>query len=74
MVIVIEMTEEEIKQAKKELNELTLTMAYWQGEYDEQFKEVKDKAWDLLVKLRPVISKCEYWELEDYYSQAIIWD
>ncbi len=42
------MTEEEIKAAKEELNDLTLTMAYWQGEYDEQFKEVMDKAWKLL--------------------------
>ena len=68
------MTEEEIKQAKEELNDLTLTMAYWTGEHDEKFKEVMDKAWDLLVKLRPFISEYEYWELEDYYSQAIIWD
>ena len=70
----IKMTEEEIKQAKEELNELTLTMAYWPGENDEKFKEVMDKAWDLLVKLRPYISEYEYWELYDYYGQAIVWD
>lgn len=70
----IEMTEEEIKQAKKELNELTLTMAYWQGKHDKKFKVLMDKAWDLLVKLRPVISEYEYWELYDYYGQAITWD
>ena len=66
------MTEEEIKAAKVELNDLTLTMAYWQGEYDEQFKEVMDKAWKLLEKLRPEISEYEYWELYDYYGQAIV--
>lgn len=68
------MTEEEIKAAKEELNDLTLTMAYWQGEYDEKFKEVMDKAWKLLEKLRPEISEYEYWELYDYYGQAIVWD
>lgn len=68
------MTEEEIKAAKEELNDLTLTMAYWQGEHDEQFKEVMDKAWKLLEKLRPEISEYEYWELYDYYGQAIVWD
>ena len=68
------MIEEEIKVAKEELNDLTLTMAYWQGEYDEQFKEVMDKAWKLLEKLRPEISEYEYWELYDYYGQAIVWD
>lgn len=68
------MTEEEIKAAKEELNDLTLTMAYWQGEYDEQFKEVMDKAWKLLEKLRPEISEYEYWELYDYYGQAIVRD
>lgn len=68
------MTEEEIKAAKEELNDLTLTMEYWQGEYDEQFKEVMDKAWKLLEKLRPEISEYEYWELYDYYGQAIVWD
>ena len=68
------MTEEETKAAKEELNDLTLTMAYWQGEYDEQFKEVMDKAWKLLEKLRPEISEHEYWELYDYYGQAIVWD
>ena len=68
------MTEEEIKEEKDELNDLTLTMAYWQGEYDEQFKEVMDKAWKLLEKLRPEISEYEYWELYDYYGQAIVWD
>lgn len=68
------MTEEEIKAAKEELNDLTLTMAYWQGEYDEQFKEVMDKAWKLLEKLRPEISEYEYWELYDYYGQVIVWD
>ncbi len=67
------MTEEEIKEAKEELNDLTLTMAYWQGENDEKFKEVMDKAWNLLEKLRPEISEYEYWELYDYYEQAIIW-
>lgn len=68
------MTEEEIKEAKEELNDLTLTMAYWQGEYDEQIKKVMDKAWNLLEKLRPEISEYEYWELYDYYGQAIVWD
>lgn len=68
------MTEEEIKAAKEELNDLTLTMAYWQGENDEKFKEVMDKAWKLLENLRPEISEYEYWELHDYYSQAIVWD
>ena len=68
------MTEEEIKRAKEELNNITLTMAYWTGENDEKFKEVMDKAWDLLVKLRPFISEYEYWELYDYYGQAITWD
>ena len=68
------MTEEEIKAAKEELNDLTLTMAYWQGENDEKFKEVMDKVWKLLEKLRPEISEYEYWELYDYYGQAIVWD
>ncbi len=68
------MTEYEIEELKAEALDLIMTMAYWPGEHDEQFKEVMDKAWDLLVKLRPFISEYEYWELEDYYSQAIIWD
>ena len=33
------MTEEEIKQAKKELNELTLTLAYW-FKQQEQAKRI----------------------------------
>lgn len=68
------MTEEEIKKAKKELNELTLTMEYWKGKHDKKFKVLMDKAWDLLVKLRPVISEYEYWGIYDYYGQAIVWD
>ncbi|WP_127068946.1 hypothetical protein [Veillonella sp. 3891] len=68
------MTEYEIHELKEEVLDLTVTMAYWQGEHDEKFKEVMDKAWELLVKLRPFISEYEYWELYDYYDQAIIWD
>ena len=67
------MTKEEIKAAKEELNDITLTMAYWQGENDKKFKEAMDRAWNLLEKLRPEISEYEYWELYDYYEQAIIW-
>lgn len=68
------MTEEEIKQAKEELNELTLTLAYWQGDMGEEFIDVQDTAYTVLDRLRPCISEEEYFELEDYLRQAVVFE
>jgi len=68
------MTEEEIKQAKKELNELTLTLAYWQGDMGEEFIAVQDTAYTVLDRLQPHIGEEEYFELEDYLRQAVVFE
>ena len=68
------MTEEEIKQAKEELNDLTLTLAYWQRDVDEEFIDVQDTAYTLLDRLQPCISEEEYFELEDYLRQAVVFE
>ena len=68
------MTEEEIKQAKEELNELTLTLAYWQGDMNEEFTDVQDTAYTVLDRLQPHIGEEEYLELEDYLRQAIVFE
>ena len=68
------MTEEEIKQAKKELNELTLTLAYWQGDMGEEFIDVQDTAYTVLDRLQPHIGEEEYFELEDYLRQAVVFE
>ena len=59
------MTEEEIKQTKEELNELTLTLAFWQGDMDQEFTDVQDIAYTVLDRLQPHIGEEEYFELED---------
>lgn len=68
------MTEEEIKQAKEELNELTLTLAFWQGDMNEEFTDVQDTAYTVLDRLQPHIGEEEYFELEDYLRQAIVFE
>ena len=68
------MTEKEIKQAKEELNELTLTLAFWQGDINEEFTDVQDTAYTVLDRLQPHIGEEEYFELEDYLRQAIVFE
>lgn len=68
------MTEEEIKQAKEELNDLTLTLAYWQYDVNEEFSDVQDKAYAVLDRLQPHIGEEEYFELEDYLRQAVVFE
>ena len=68
------MTEEEIKQAKEELNELTLTLAFWQGDMNEKFTDLQDTAYTVLDRLQPHIGEEEYFELEDYLRQAIVYE
>ena len=67
------MTEKKIKKTKEELNDLTLTLAYWQGD-NEEFSDVQDKAYAVLDRLQPHISEVEYFELEDYLRQAVVFE
>ena len=50
-----------------------MTMAYWPGDNDEQFWEVKYRALPLLKQLKPVLNNDEFEELYEMYEQAIIW-
>lgn len=68
------MTEAEIKQAKEELNDLTLTLVYWQCDVNEEFSDVQDKAYAVLDRLQPHIGEEEYFELEDYLRQAVVFE
>ena len=67
------MTEYEIAELKEETLDLIMTMAYWQGDNDERFWEVKYKTLPLLKQLKPVLNANEFEELYEMYEQAIIW-
>lgn len=67
------MTEYEIEELKAEALDLIMTMAYWPGNNDEEFWEVKYKALPLLKQLKPVLNNDEFEELYDMYEQAIMW-
>ncbi|WP_126939553.1 hypothetical protein [Veillonella sp. VA142] len=67
------MTEYEIEELKAEALDLIMTMAYWTGNNDEEFWEIKYKTLPLLKQLKPVLNKDEFEELYDMYEQAIIW-
>ena len=49
-----------------------MTMAYWPGNNDEQFWEIKYKALPLLKQLKAVLNDDEFEELYEMYEQAII--
>lgn len=67
------MTEYEIAELKEEALDLIVTMAYWQGDNDERFWEVKYKTLPLLKQLKPVLNANEFEGLYKMYEQAIIW-
>lgn len=67
------MTEYEIEELKAEALDLIMTMAYWTGNNDEEFWEIKYKTLPLLKQLKPVLNKDEFEELYEMYEQAIIW-
>lgn len=67
------MTEYEVEELKAEVLDLIMTMAYWPGNNDEKFWEMKYKTLPLLKQLKPVLNKDEFEELYDMYEQAIIW-
>lgn len=67
------MTEYEIAELKEEALDLIVTMAYWTGNNDKDFWEVKYKALPLLKQLKAVLNEDEFEELYDMYEQAIIW-
>ena len=67
------MTEYEIAELKEEALDLIMTMAYWPGNNDEQFWEIKYKALPLLKQLKAVLNEDEFEELYEMYEQAIIW-
>ena len=68
------MTEYEIEELKAEALDLIMTIAYWPGNNDEKFRDVQTKTWELLKRLKPLISDSEYEELYEMYELAIMWD
>lgn len=67
------MTEYEIEELKAEALDLIMTMAYWTGNNDKDFWEVKYNTLPLLKQLKAVLNEDEFEELYDMYEQAIIW-
>ena len=68
------MTEYEIEELKAEALDLIMTMAYWPGNNDEKFRDVQTKTWELLKRLKLLISDSDYEELYEMYELAIMWD